>query len=297
MIAPELQRKIELIRLAVGKKVTESFTGNYESAFKGQGIEFNEVKEYVPGDDYRSIDWNVTARTGIPFSKRYTEERELSIVFAVDVSASASFAGRGQTRLEMQAKVVTALALAAARSNDKTGLLLFSDTVTDWLPPSKGKQQTLRLIREVMAARPSNRGTDLTLALNTLSKLTTKRWVVFLISDFYDFNPKWFQVCRLFRRQFDLVPVRPVSQADFTLPNVGLIHVADPETGKRLIIDTSGRGVRRSFLNEQTAFEARLRRELSKAGTPLLRLDMDGDWISQLIAFFARREANRRGMP
>lgn len=293
MISKELQRKIELIRLTVGKKVTESFTGNYESAFKGQGIEFDEVKEYIPGDDYRAIDWNVTARTGVPYIKRYIEERELSILFAFDISASSTFRGIGKSRLESAAEVVSALTLAASRSNDKTGLLLFSDQIEKFIPPTKGSQHNIRLIREIMGVKGSHRGTDIAKALNYIADITSKRWVIFLISDFYDFSPTWNKFYRSLRNRFDLIPVRPVTQADYHLPNAGLISLTDPETGQIATIDSSSARVRRDFNTVYTQFEQKLKKEFDKSGTPLLKLDMDKDWITQLIQFFYQREARR----
>ncbi len=290
MISKELQKKIELIKLSVGKKVTESFTGNYESAFKGQGIEFDEVKEYIPGDDYRAIDWNVTARTGVPHIKRYTEERELSILFAIDVSASSKFIGMGKSRLEMAAEVTTALALAASRSNDKTGLLLFSDKIEKFLPPTKGNQHTMRLIREVMGIEATTHATNIGHALSYISEMTKKRWTIFLISDFYDFDSSWLNYYRSLRQRFDLIPIRPTSKADYQLPNAGLIHLNDPETGKIQLIDSSSARVRNNFMKLYQTYENKLQKEFLKAGTKMLRLDMDQDWTHQLISFFVERE-------
>ena len=294
MISKELEKKIELIRLTAGRKVTESFAGNYESAFKGQGIEFDEVKEYLPGDDYRAIDWNVTARTGFPHIKRYVEERELSILFAVDVSASVGFRYGGKSKLEMSAELIAALALAASRSNDKTGLLLFSDKIEKFIKPTKGNQHTMRLIRELLSIKPSKRETNIGQALNYISEMTGKKWVLFLISDFYDSSPNWMKIYKNLHNRFDLIPIRPVIKGDYELPNGGLITLLDPETGKRETVDSSSRRVRKKFNEIYENFEKNLKMDFIKSGTPFLRADMDGDWVNQLINFFYERE-NRRG--
>lgn len=293
MISKELHKKIELIRFTAGRKVTESFTGNYESAFKGQGIEFDEVKEYVPGDDFRAIDWNVTARTGHPHIKRYVEERELSILFALDISASSAFKSGGAARLEHSAELVAALALAASRSNDKTGLLLFSDRIEKFVQPAKGSQHTMRLIREIMNTRASGRKTDIGQALSYLGDITGKRWVVFLISDFYTADNEWLKIYRSLGKKFDLIPVRPVVEADRILPDAGLITLTDPETGRRETLDSSSRKVRMRFQQVYSDFENRLKSILSRSGTPLLKLNMDRDWTTQLIQFFFEREQRR----
>lgn len=293
MISKELQKKIELIRLTAGKKVTESFSGNFESAFKGQGIEFDEVKEYIPGDDYRAIDWNVTARTGVPHIKRYIEERELSVLFAVDISASVGFKTLGKSKLDMTAELVAALTLAATRTNDKTGLLLFSDKIEKFIPPSKGGQHTMRLIREILGTPSSSGATDIGSALNYITEITGKKWIVFLISDFYDFDEGWMKLYRTMQRRFDMIPIRPVVEADYTLPDAGMITLSDPETGKRITVDSSSRSVRRKFKDNFDEYEAFIKKEFTRSGTTFLRTDMDKDWTRQLIKYFFERESRR----
>lgn len=294
MLSKEIREKIELIRLCAKDKVTETFTGNYESAFKGQGIEFDEVKEYVAGDDYRAIDWNVTARTGIPHIKRYVEERELSILFVLDISASSGFKSRGLSRLEMMANIVAALALAAAKSNDKTGLLLFSDRVIKLIPPTKGSQHTIRLIEEIMSIQErKGEKTDIAKALNYLCEITGKRWIIFLLSDFYDSRSNWLKIYKNLHSRFDFIPIRPVVQADKELPNAGLITLRDPETGKLETFDSSSPFVRKEFKKNYQLHQDGLIHSFAKVGTPLLLLSMDRDWISQLIDYFNRREKRR----
>lgn len=293
MLSKELRKKIELIRLTAGKKVTESFTGNYESAFKGEGIEFDEVKEYVAGDDYRFIDWNVTARTGAPHIKRYIEERELSILFAVDISASSGFQSYGKSKLDMMAQIVAALALAAAKSNDKTGLMLFSDHVVKFIPPQKGAQHNIRLIEEIMSIKANNEGTNIEQAITYLCEITQKHWTVFLISDFYDFNSNWLKLFRSALGQFDIVPILPKMMADTKLPSGAIIKLEDPETKKSIYIDCSSKKIREEFEKKYQSYHKRLQRDFLSCATRLLCIDMDKDWVNQLITFFYQRELKR----
>jgi uncharacterized protein (DUF58 family) len=268
--------------------VRDIVAGEYSSAFRGRGVEFAEVREYQPGDDIRTIDWNVTARLGSAYVKRYLEERELTVVFVVDRSASGAFGSRVRTRGDLAAEVVAVLAFAAARNNDRVGLLLATDRVEAYTQPRKGRRHALRVISELLAFTPEGRGTDLGVALTTLESSLRRRAVIFLVSDFLatGYEPA---LARLARRH-DLVAIQVVDPRERELPDVGLVTLWDPESGDWRLVDTADREVRSRFNERATAFDRGLERMLMERGADLLRLETGRSYAESLLAFFRRRE-------
>ncbi len=257
----ELMKQVGQIRILTSRLVDEHLSGEYHSVFKGQGIEFDEVREYVMGDDVRSIDWNVTARTGHPHIKRFSEERELTVLFVVDVSGSQSFGTLKRSKAELAAELTCLLALSATRNQDKVGLILFSDRIIKTVPPRKGRTAVMRLVREVLAVEETRHGTNIEQALSYLNSIQKRKAVVFLISDFQDSN--YDLQLRLTARRHDLVCCSVQDPRECELPNVGLVELQDPETGQLLMLDTSSRRIRNAF--------AKRSKEAREAFTQLLR--------------------------
>src|SRR5665213_2812390 len=245
MIPREILKKIRQIELRTNRIVTETLAGQYHSVFKGQGMNFDEVREYQPGDDVRAIDWNVTARMNHPFIKKFVEERELTLMLVVDVSGSGLFGSRDQSKRELAAEIASVLAFSAIRNNDKVGLILFSDQVELFIPPKKGRSHTLRLIREILFFEPKGRGTQPSLALDYLNHIVSRRSVVFFISDFQaeDFS----RALTITSRRHDLIAIRIDDLREETLPNVGIITLEDAETGEQIEINTGDRQIRTRF--------------------------------------------------
>jgi uncharacterized protein (DUF58 family) len=291
-------RKVGQIRLLTVRLVDEQFSGDYHSSFKGQGIEFDEVRTYVPGDDVRAIDWNVTARTGYPHVKRYAEERELTVLFLVDVSGSQVFGSGTRTKTELSALITCILAMAAARNEDRIGLIDFSDRIVKTIPPRKGRTAVMRLVREVLAGMETRHGTDIAGALRFLNNVQKRRALVILVSDFQgrDFDAE----LRTAAVHHDLVALCVADPRERELPNVGLVEIEDPETGERLLVDTASRAVRehvaRSAREEEAARLQSFRRYGVDAAS-FLTTDPDERVVHTLRQLFRRRElrAGRRG--
>src|SRR2546423_11831952 len=245
MDAAEVLRKIRALEIKTKGFVQETFAGDYHSVFKGRGMNFEDVREYQPGDEIRAIDWNVTARLGTAFVKQFTEERELTVVLVVDVSASGNFGSVAQSKRELAAEVACVLAFSAIRNNDKVGLLLFSDRVELFIPPKKGRSHTLRIIREILFFEPIGRGTDPALALDYLNKIVTRRAVVFFISDFQ--APDFSHALAVSGRRHDFVAVHIQDERERALPNIGIITLEDAETGEQIEINTGERATRKGF--------------------------------------------------
>ena len=235
----EILKKIRALEIKTKGLVQSAFAGDYHSVFKGRGMNFEDVREYQPGDEIRAIDWNVTARLGTAFVKKFTEERELTVMLVVDVSASGNFGSVEQSKRELAAEVACLLAFSAIRNNDKVGLILFSDQVELFIPPKKGRSHTLRLIREILFFEPKGRGTLPSLALDYLNHIVTRRSVVFFVSDFQaeDFS----RALTVTSRRHDLIAIRIDDQREETLPNIGIITLEDAETGEQIEINTADR--------------------------------------------------------
>src|ERR1700738_919844 len=241
----EILKKIRALEIKTRGLVETAFAGDSHSVFKGRGMNFEEVREYQPGDEIRTIDWNVTARLGTPFVKKFTEERELTVMLIVDVSASGNFGSTSQSKRELASEVACLIAFSAIRNNDKVGLLLFTGRVELFIPPKKGRSHTLRLIREILFFEPEGRGTDPALALDSLNKIVTRRAVVFFISDFQ--APDFSKTLAVSGRRHDFVAVQIQDEREQVLPNVGIITLEDAETGEQVEINTADRTNREGF--------------------------------------------------
>ncbi len=287
MTPRELIRRVRKLEIRTRRLVDESLAGSYHSMFRGRGMEFAGVREYTPGDDIRTIDWNVSARMGSPFVKKFTEERELTVVLVVDASGSAQFGTQPSTKMQMSAEISALLAFSAIRNNDQVGLLLFSDRVEGFLPPRKGREHGLRVLREVLAAEPVGRGTRIGEALEYLQHVVRKRAVVFLISDFQDQD--YDRVLRVTARKHDVIAVAVSDPREGELPAVGLIAVEDPETGERGVIDAGSRAVRRVYAEFRERSRAELRTKMRRSGVDLLELSTDQPYDLPMMRFFRER--------
>jgi len=290
-IPPEILSAVRRIEIRTRRLVDEVFGGEYHSVFRGRGVEFREVREYVPGDDVRTIDWNVTARSEVPFVKQFEEERELTVVLAADVSASGRFGSGGRTKAEVAAELCAVLAFAATSNKDKVGLLLFSDHVEKYIPPAKGRSHVLRIIRELLTYRAVGVGTDLRPALATLGRVLKRRATVFLVSDFWasDFSHS----LRTVGRRHDCVAVRLRDPREAELPDVGLVEWRDAETGRELLVDTGSSAVREQLSERVARHDRHLERELRQAGVDLVDVVSGEGYVEPLHRFFAARVGRR----
>ena len=299
----ELMAKVGKIRILTNRLIDDQLSGDYHSTFKGQGVEFDEVRPYVAGDDVRSIDWNVTARTGVPFIKRFSEERELTVMFLVDVSGSQTYGSGTRSKAEVAAEVSSLLALTAIRNQDKIGLILFSDKIVKFIPPRKGRQSVMRLVREVLAAEDeATGGTDIAGALRFLNGVQKRRAVVFLVSDFQEARTAgrgadqvagYEKLLRVASRRHDVVCIPVDDPAEMELPDVGLAELEDPETGELLLVDTSDRGVRAKFAATARAERERRDRLFARSGIDTVSVSTDSPYIQAIRALFKRRASKR----
>jgi len=283
----EILRKIRRLELRTRRLVESSFAGQYQSVFKGRGMNFEEVRPYSPGDEIRAIDWNVTARTGEPYIKKFTEEREMTVMIVLDVSASGNFGSVQESKRELAAEVAAILAFSAIHNNDKVGLLLFSDRVELFIPPKKGRHHILRLIREMLYFEPKGRGTDLAGALEYMNKLITRRAVVFVISDF--FTGDFTRPLTVSARRHDMVALPIVDPAEEELPDVGVILLEDPETGEQIEVDTSRRAITRNYAELSALRSKELNGMFGSRGIDMVSLRTDKDSLPVLRNFFDRR--------
>ena len=284
----EILKKIRSLEIKTKGLVQTVFAGDYHSVFKGRGMNFEDVREYQPGDEIRAIDWNVTARLGTAFVKKFTEERELTVVLVVDVSASGNFGSAEQSKRELAGEVACLLAFSAIRNNDKVGLLLFSDRVELFIPPKKGRSHTLRIIREILFFEPEGRGTAPGLALDYLNNVVTRRAVVFFISDFQtnDFSRE----LAVSGRRHDFIALHIQDQREENLPNVGLITLEDAETGEQIEINTGDRNTRARFSAMAEAQRAELTRTLRRNRIDAISLRTGENYLPALRSFFKLRE-------
>ncbi|HEU4772019.1 MAG TPA: DUF58 domain-containing protein, partial [Candidatus Udaeobacter sp.] len=273
----EILKKIRTLEIKTRGLVEAAFAGNYHSVFKGRGMNFEDVREYQPGDEIRAIDWNVTARMGSAFVKKFTEERELTVMLVVDVSASGNFGSTTQSKRELAAEVACLLAFSAIRNNDKVGLLLFTDRVELFIPPKKGRSHTLRIIREILFFEPQGRGTEPGLALDYLNKIVTRRSVVFFISDFQ--APDFSRALAVSGRRHDFIAIQIQDERERVLPNVGIITLEDAETGEQIEINTADRKTRSVFTDLVTGFETELSRTLRRNNVDTITLQTGRDYL------------------
>ena len=287
----ELMEKVGKIRILTNRLIDERLSGDYHSVFKGQGVEFDEVRPYVAGDDVRSIDWNVTARTGTPHIKRYAEERELTVLFLVDVSGSQCFGSRTRSKSELAAEITSLLAMTAIRNQDKIGLVLFSDRILKFIPPRKGRTSVMRLVREVLACEETREGTDISAALRFLNTIQKRKAVVFLVSDFQDAGYE--RELRVTARHHDVIACSVGDPCERELPDVGLIELQDPETGALLLVDTGDRSVRDQFRDRAAESGENLLAFLRRNGIDHIAIRTDAPYIDDVRALFRRRARKR----
>jgi uncharacterized protein (DUF58 family) len=286
-IPPELLRKIRRIEVRARRLVDQLFLGKYHSVFRGRGLEFSEVREYQPGDDVRIIDWNVTARMGTPYVKKFVEERELTIYLLVDMSASEGFSTAPQTKAELAAEIAALLALAAVHNNDRVGLIAFTEQVERFLPPRKGSQHVLRLIRELLYLSPARRGTDIAAALGFLSRVARRRSVAFLFSDFLVGGYE--AALRVAARRHDIIAISLSDPRETELPNAGLLELEDPETGERIVVDSGNAWVRQRYAEAGQRRREERHRLLSAVGVDEVPILTDRPYVQSLMAFFQAR--------
>lgn len=292
MIPREFLRRIRRLEIRTRKLVTDTFAGEYHSIFKGRGMEFAEVREYVAGDDIRLIDWNVSSRMGHLYVKQFVEERELTVMLLLDASASSHFGTRIRTKRELQAEIAAALAFSAVLNNDRVGMLIFTDRVEKFIPPKKGRMHALSIIRDVLYYEPTGRGTSLDTALRYLINTVKKTGVVFILSDFIDEGYE--AAFRVAARKYDLIAVVAEDEREFQIPDIGLVALRDAETGQEQIVDTSSPLVRRRMSDTM-----RRRREIASrlfvsTGVDKIELSTGTSFEARLQSFFASRARRLR---
>jgi uncharacterized protein (DUF58 family) len=290
-IPADILAHIRRIEIRARRLVSNVFLGEYHSVFKGRGIEFSEVRQYEPGDDVRLIEWNVTARLGAPYVKQYIEERELTVLLAVDISASSLFTTTAVSKRGLAAEAAALLAFAAIANADRVGLLLFTDRVERYVPPGKTRRHVLRLVRELLYTEPEGKGTDIGAALTYLARTARRRSIVFLISDFFDEGFE--QQLRAASLRHEVIALTLTDPRDETMPNVGLLEVADPESGQRLLLDTNDRRVREQYARRAEEAASRRSRMLASAGVDEIRLRTDAPYMPALLRAFRARERRR----
>lgn len=292
MIPREILKKIRRIEIRTTRLVNDVFSGEYLSVFKGRGIEFSEVREYLPGDDVRSIDWNVTARTGRPYIKKFEEERELTIMFLVDASASGGFGTVNRLKVELAAELCALLAFSATRNNDRVGLIIFTDRIEKVVPPRKGRTHVLRVVRELLFHRPEGRGTDVSAALDYLTNVVRRHAVVFLVSDFLASGYEG--RLAVANRRYDLIAVEVSDPRERELPRLGVVELEDPESGERISVDTGDRRFNERFALELAAATDERERLFRRLGVDSIRVSTDKPYVGPLEEFF-RARARRSG--
>ncbi len=304
MIPKDLFKKVRRIEITTSRLVTDVFAGQYHSVFKGRGLEFDEVREYFPGDDVRTIDWNVTARTGKPHIKKYVEERELTVMLLVDVSLSCQFSSVNDLKSKLAAEIAALLAFSAIRNNDKIGLLIFTDKIEKFIPPVKGTKNVLRLIREILYFKPQNKATDMVAALDYLNKVVTRKSVAFLISDFFENTSaskitesagqgRLKKALAIANRRHDLIAVTLNDRRENELPNCGLLLLQDAESGDLTLVDTSSLKVQEQYRQTaQTRLKNR-RRLFDSVGMDHIDIVTDKSYSDEIVKFFLKRRKRK----
>ena len=287
MISKELAKKIRYIQIYTSKIVNDLLAGEYESTFKGRGMEFDEVREYQPGDEVRTIDWNVTARMGHPYVKRFVEERELTILFVVDLSASGSFGSTKKTKNETAAELCALLAFSAIKNNDNVGLVIFTDDTEIFIPPKKGITHVLRIIRELLYFKPRNVDTDIRKALDYVGRIMKKRAVVFLVSDFQ--SSGFESSMRIMGKRHDMIAVSITDPREISLPDVGLLDLEDAETGELVTVDTSSPLIRKQYQSMGMAHLETLSQLFASVGVDQIDIRTNQDYVREIMKFFLNR--------
>ena len=292
MIPQEILKKIRRIEIRTRRLVADVFSGEYQSVFKGRGMEFSEVREYLPGDDIRSIDWNVTARTGHPYVKKFEEERELTIMFVVDASGSGAFGSVKRFKAELAAELCAVLAFSATRNNDRVGLVMFSDRIEKVVPPQKGRRHVLRVVRELLYSEPEGTGTDIPMALDYLANVVRRHAVVFLVSDFQ--TGGYERALAVANRRYDLIAVDVSDPREQELPRVGMVELEDAETGERISVDAGDRKFVERFAREVERRRAEKELGFKRLGVDRIAVSTDLPYVEPLERFF-RMRARRAG--
>jgi len=287
MIPKEILKKVKRIEITTRGIVNDVFSGEYHSVFKGRGMEFSEVREYMIGDDIRTIDWNVTARTGNPHVKVFEEERELTVMLLVDASSSGEFGTFERMKSDIATELCALLAFSAIKNNDKVGLIIFTDRIEKFVPPKKGKRHVLRVLRELLYHETQGQGTDISLALEYLNRIVTRRAVVFLVSDFI--STGYEKALRIANRRHDLVAITITDPREMELPNVGLVELEDAETGEIIVLDTTYGGVRSEFAEKSSVVKSSRDRMLRSMDVDTIDIRTDQPYIEPLIRFFRQR--------
>ncbi|TDI24929.1 MAG: DUF58 domain-containing protein [Acidobacteria bacterium] len=292
MIPREILTQVRRVEITTRGLVNDVFSGEYHSVFKGRGMNFAEVRAYQYGDDIRSIDWNVTARTGTPFVKVFDEERELTLMLVVDVSASGEFGSRSRMKGEVAVEICAVLAFSAITNNDKVGLIIFSDRIEKFVPPRKGRRHVLRVLRELLYFQPAGRGTDIAGALEYLVRVVRRRAVVFVVSDF--FATGYQKALAVAGRRHDTIVIRMGDPRERELPAVGYIELEDAETGEQLTVNVSDPAFRDAFNREVTDTRTALEREFRKTGVDVIEISTDRPYADRLMRFFRQRAKRLR---
>lgn len=287
MIPKEILKKVRQIEIRTGRLVNDVFAGKYESIFKGRGMEFHEVREYVPGDDIRSIDWNVTARTGHPYVKKFVEERELTVLLMADMSGSGYFGSSQKMKRDVMAEIGALLAFSAIKNNDKVGLLLFTDKVEKFIVPKKGRPHVLRVIRELLYYKAEGRKTDINAALDYLAKVLKKKTVVFLISDFIDSGYE--RLLRILNKRHDIIGISISDPRETHLPGIGLLEFEDAETGERLCLDSNDSFLRKELVKRRAFFMESRNKAFKSMKMDSVDISTDRSYIEPLMFFFKMR--------
>ena len=288
MIPREILKKVRRIEIRTKRLVNDLFSGEYHSTFKGQGMEFDEVRQYQPGDDIRLIDWNVTARTGEPYIKKFREERELSVVLLVDASSSGRFGTRQRFKNETAAEIAALLAFSAIKNNDKVGLIIFTDRIEIFVPPKKVRHHALRIIREILYFEPEGVGTDVVAALEYFSRVIKRKSVAFLISDFL--SDGFLRPLQIANKKHDFIAIKITDPREVTFDNIGLIELEDAESGEVMMIDTASRAFRNEFAARAAEDTDTLRRNFQKINLDFINIRTDQSYVIPLINFFKMRE-------
>jgi uncharacterized protein (DUF58 family) len=288
MLPREVLKKIRRIEITTSKLATDFLSGQYESVFKGRGIEFDEVRDYQPGDEIRSIDWNVTARMGTPFVKKFVEERQLTVMLVLDASSSSGFGTAKRFKKELAAEVCAVLAFAAIQNNDRVGLIIFTDRVEKFVPPRKGPHHVLRVVREALYFHPKGKGTDIAGALRYLDGVVTRRAVTFVISDFFAKDFK--KPLSIANKKHDIIAVTITDPREAELPNAGIIELTDAETGRPYLIDTSSAKVRRTYSDKSAALRGERKSLFGSVGVDHVDISTDKPYVEEFIKFFRMRK-------
>ncbi len=290
-VPPEILRQVKLIELRTRGLVNSLFTGEYHSVFKGQGMEFAEVREYQPGDEVRSIDWNVTARMRRPFVKRYVEERELTVMLVVDLSGSERFGTQGRFKSELASELGAVLGMSAIRNNDRVGAMLFTDRIEHVLPPKKGRRHALRLIRDLLAFEPTGSKTDVSGAMQYLARMLRQHTIIFIISDFLDTEIE--KPLKRLAQRHDVIAITVEDPSERVLPDIGLVRFVDPETGETIDVDTSASDVRTQFAKATEAETLARQKLLRRLAIDEIVVRTDGGYVEPLLRFFRNRATRK----